>query len=83
MASRIGPGLCRALSAVVLTAVTAADARAQAGRDSARTDTTRRLPDLEVRGVRPVLTTGGAAAVRARLDSLPLPPGATLEQTLR
>lgn len=83
MGSRIWARLCRALGAAVLTAVAAAGAQAQAGRDSARADTTRRLPDLEVRGLRPVLTTGGAAAVRVRLDSLPLPPGATLEQTLR
>lgn len=61
-------------------------AHAQGGRDSARADSVKRaasLPDLEVRGVRPMLTTGGSAAVRVRLDSLPLPPAPTLEQTLR
>jgi iron complex outermembrane receptor protein len=75
-----------ALLTLLATAGAAGAVRAQAGRDSARADSIRRataLPDLEVRGVRPVLTTGGSAAVRARLDSLPLPPGATLEQTLR
>ena len=59
---------------------------AQASRDSVRADSIRRataLPDLEVRAVRPVITAGGAAAIRVRLDSLPLPPAPTLEQTLR
>jgi iron complex outermembrane recepter protein len=80
------PGLRAATMVLALTALASGTAESQAGRDSARADSLRRaasLPDLEVRGVRPVLTTGGSAAVRVRLDSLPLPPGATLEQTLR
>jgi len=71
---------------LMLTATSADAAQAQAGRDSSRADSIRRatsLPDLEVRSVRPVLVTGGSAAVRVRLDSLPLPPAPTLEQTLR
>lgn len=83
MTSRLGQTIGSAAVALVLAT---GSAQAQGGRDSARTDSVRRatsLPDLEVRGVRPVLTTGGSAAVRLRLDSLPLPPAPTLEQTLR
>ena len=50
--------------------------------DSTRRDTTR-IPELEVRAVKPLLTTGGSSAVRLRLDSVPLPPAPTLEQALR
>lgn len=71
---------------ILALALAVGSAHAQGGRDSARADSIRRatsLPDLEVRGVRPMLTTGGSAAVRVRLDSLPLSPAPTLEQTLR
>ena len=50
--------------------------------DSTRRDTTR-IPELEVRAVKPLLTTGGSSAVRLRLDSVPLPPAPTLEMALR
>jgi len=50
--------------------------------DTARADTVR-LKDLEVRAVRPLLTVGGASALRARVDSLSLPTAPTLEQVLR
>lgn len=49
----------------------------------AREDTTKRLPEIEVRAVKPLLTVGGASGLRLRPDSLPLPTAATLEQTLR
>jgi iron complex outermembrane receptor protein len=73
---------------LILSAVTALTGPlgAQATRDSARADSIRRaaaLPELTVRAVRPVITAGGSAAIRVRLDSLPLPPAPTLEQTLR
>jgi iron complex outermembrane receptor protein len=74
--------------ALILCAVTALTGPlgAQVSPDSARADSIRRataLPELEVRAVRPVITAGGSAAIRVRLDSLPLPPAPTLEQTLR
>ena len=50
--------------------------------DSTRRDTTR-IPELEVRAVKPLTTTGGSSALRLRLDSVPLPPAPTLEQALR
>ncbi|HEX9893424.1 MAG TPA: TonB-dependent receptor plug domain-containing protein [Gemmatimonadales bacterium] len=51
--------------------------------DSTRRDTTAQLPALEVQGIRPLTTVGGSSALRVRLDSVPLPPAPTLEQTLR
>lgn len=54
-----------------------------AQQDTVRSDSTTRLQELEVRVVRPTLTVGGSSALRVRFDSLPLPPAATLEQTLR
>jgi iron complex outermembrane receptor protein len=58
--------------------------QSQASPDSVKADTARRqLPELEVRGVRPLLMTGGSAAVRVKLDSLPLPAARSLEQVLR
>ena len=51
-------------------------------RDSTRRDTTR-IPELEVRAVKPILTTGGSSAIRLQLDSVPLPAAPTLEQTFR
>jgi iron complex outermembrane receptor protein len=61
----------------------AEDARAQRP-DSLRLDTTlSSLQEIVVRAARPITTTGGAAAVELRLDSLALPPAPSLETVLR
>ncbi len=41
------------------------------------------LPEVLVRGSRPVVTPGGAGAITAALDSIPLTPDPTMEEVLR
>lgn len=51
--------------------------------DSVSAEPVYELTGLVVRVARPAATTGGASAVVATLDSLPVPPAPTLEQALR
>jgi iron complex outermembrane receptor protein len=53
-------------------------------RDTTRTDSTVvTLPGLVVRASTPVTTVGGASAIRARLDSMPVPVASTLDRIFR
>ncbi len=56
---------------------------AQEPRDSLPRDSVFRVEELKVQVTRPVATAGGAAAIRAALDSLAAPPSPTLEEVLR
>ena len=48
-----------------------------------RPDSVYRIPGVIVRAVRPLTTVGGAAIVELKLDSLALPPAASVEQVFR
>jgi len=67
---------------ILVTLASAGPLSGQA-RDSARADTIARIPELEVRAVKPLLTVGGASGVRLRIDSLRMPPAPSLEYVLR
>lgn len=64
-------------------ALTSVQASAQE-RDTLRTDTmVFRIGEIRVQARRPVTTVGGASAIEVTLDSLALPPAATIEHVLR
>ena len=48
-----------------------------------RPDSVFRIPDVVVRVVRPLTTVGGAAILELKIDSLALPPAASVEQVFR
>ncbi len=74
--------MTRTAAIALLSALAPIGAASAQARDTARADTVR-VRDLEVRAVKPLLTTGGASGLRLRIDSLPLPAAPTLEQVLR
>jgi iron complex outermembrane receptor protein len=68
---------------VALVALPAGPLGAQA-RDSARADSLPlELKEIVVRATKPITTVGGASGFELRLDSLRLPPAASLEMVLR
>jgi iron complex outermembrane receptor protein len=67
----------------ILAALASATQLSGQARDTVRADTVARIPELEVRAVKPLLTVGGASGVRLRIDSLRMPPAPSLEYVLR
>ncbi len=66
---------------VVLGAFLVTGASAQT---PSQTDTSMvQVPEVLVRGTRPVATTGGAGAIQAKLDTLAIPSDPTMERVLR
>lgn len=70
-------------SFLVASLCAATPAAGQERRDTTRADSAVVLSEIIVRAATPIATPGGAGAVQASLDSLPLPPAPTLEQVFR